>query len=305
MPDKLKMNYNLLNDAKKNLEDLANNIEPTLNDSLFSTLAGQDSSSVLGGSEIYYAISSLHTNAQGTMTKAEKGLKELATSFGSVGEAFLQFDAEIAQGMNVTNTNLALSNWNRQKEQWDYYQAHKDECVNIPAGQQKPDFCSATDPGQQPLDQTITTDRGSIHTHLTLDADGNVIKEETTVDYDGKSYTSVTNYTEDKHHVVTDSTYPDGSTVHDDTHLKDDGSSTTTTTSTDTDGKKDTSDIALNADGSGTKSVTKSDGSTAEYTRGPDNADGTSADWVETTSSTGDGDTDPPPTHGGSSNKAI
>lgn len=282
MPDRLKMNYNLLNDAKRNLEDLANNIEPTLNDSLFSTLAGQDSSSILGSSEIDYAITDLHTNAQGTMTKAEKGLKELANSFGSVGEAFLQFDAEIAQGMNVTNSNLALSNWNRQKDLWDYYQAHKDECANVPAGEQKPDFCSATDPGQQPLDQTITTDRGNIHTHLTLDADGNVIKEETTVVYDGKTYNSVTTYSDDKHHLITDSTYPDGSTVHDDTHLKEDGSSTTNTTSTDSDGKVDVSDITLNGDGSGTKTSKDSDGTTHDYTRGPDNGDGTSADWVET-----------------------
>ncbi|MFD7153670.1 hypothetical protein ACFV9C_03675 [Kribbella sp. NPDC059898] len=282
MPDKLKMNYNLLNDAKRNLEDLANNIEPTLNDSLFSTLAGQDSSSVLGSSDIDLAITDLHTNAQGTMTKAEKGLKELANSFGSVGEAFLQFDAEIAQGMNVTNSNLALSNWQRQKDTWDYYQAHKSECENLPAGQKAPDFCSATDPGQQPLDQTITTDRGNIHTHLTLDDKGNVVKEETTVTYDGKTYTSTSTYTEDKHHVITDSTYPDGSTVHDDTHLKDDGSSTTTTTSTDSDGKKDTSDVALKGDGSGTKHSTDSDGTVHDYTRGPDNSDGTSADWVET-----------------------
>ncbi|GAA0572304.1 hypothetical protein HPO96_32095 [Kribbella sandramycini] len=281
MPDKLKMNYNLLNDAKKDLEDLAGNIKPTLNDSLFSTLANSDSSDVLGSSSIYYAISSLHTNAQGTMTKAEDGLKKLAGSFGSVGEAFLQFDAEIAQGMNVTNSNLALSNWQRDKSQWDYYQAHKGECENLPAGTEAPDFCSATNPGDAPLDQTITTDRGNIQTHLTLDDQGNVIKEETTVTYDGKTYHSVTTYSDDKHTMITDSTYPDGSKVHDETKINGDGSSTSTATSTDAEGKKDVTVTNLAGDGSGTKTTTDSDGTVTEYTRGPDNDDGTAADWVE------------------------
>jgi hypothetical protein len=282
VPDKLKMNYNLLNDAKKDLEDLAGNIKPTLNDSLFSTLAGQDSSSILGSSEIDSAITELHTNAQGTMTKAEDGLKKLAGSFGSVGEAFLQFDAEIAQGMNVTNSNLALSNYYRDKSQWDYYQAHKSECENLPAGTKAPDFCSATNPGDHPpLDQTITTDRGNIQTHLTVDDKGNVIKEETTVTYDGKTYHSVTTYSDDKHTMITDSEYPDGSKVHDETKINDDHSSTSTSTSTDADGKKDVTVTDLKGDGSGTKKVTDSDGTVTDYTRGADNEDGTSADWVE------------------------
>lgn len=258
MPDRLKMDYNLLNDAKRDLEELAGNIKPTLDDSLFSTLAYQgNSSDVLGSGEIATAITDLHTNAEGTMTKAEKGLKELANSFGSVGEAFLQFDAEISQGMNATNSNLALSNYYRDKSQWDYYLAHQKECEG-PG--EKPDFCSATNPGDHPpLDQVITTDRGNIHTHLTVDADGNVTKEETTVTYDGKTYTSVTTYGDNRHHIVTDSTYPDGSTVHNDTQLQ--------------------------TDGSGTMKTTNSDGTWSEFTRGPAKSDGSPADWVETPAS--------------------
>ncbi|GAA3131707.1 hypothetical protein JOF29_005317 [Kribbella aluminosa] len=254
MPDRLKMDYNLLNDAKTNLEELASNIKPTLDDSLFSTLA-YDDGSVLGSSVIASAITSLHDNAEGTMTKAEKGLKELANSFGSVGEAFLQFDSEISQGMNATNSNLALSNYYRDKSQWDYYQAHKDQCTGPVADQ--PDFCSATNPGDHPpLDQTITTDRGNVHTHLDVDDKGNVTREETTVTYDGKTYHSVTTYGDDRHHIITDSDYPDGSTVHNDTQLK--------------------------TDGSGTMKTTNSDGTWSEFTRGPNKADGSPAEWVET-----------------------
>ncbi|TDD56335.1 hypothetical protein E1263_25525 [Kribbella antibiotica] len=281
MPDKLKMNYNLLNDAKKDLEELAGNIKPTLNNDLFDSVAGH-SSAVMGSSKISAAITRLHTNAQSTMTKAEDGLKKLAGSFGSVGEAFLQFDAEIAQGMNVTNSNLALSNYYRDKSQWDYYQSHKSECENLPAGTKAPDFCSATNPGDHPpLDQTITTDRGNIQTHLTVDDKGNVIKEETTVTYDGKTYHSVTTYSDDKHTMYTDSEYPDGSKVHDETTIKTDGGSTSTSTSTDHDGKKDVTVTDLGSDGAGTKKVTDSDGEVTEYTRGADNEDGTSAKWVE------------------------
>lgn len=264
MPDRLKLDYNLLNDAKRDLEELAGNIKPTLNDSLFSTLANQDSSDILGSSAIDYAVTDLHTNAQGTMTKAEDGLKKLAGSFGSVGEAFLQFDAEISQGMNATNSNLALSNYYRDKSQWDYYQAHKSECEG-PG--EKPDFCNATNPGDHPpLDQVITTDRGNIHTHLTVDDKGNVIKEESTVTYDGKTYTSVTTYGDDRHHIVTDSTYPDGSTVHNDTQLQ--------------------------TDGSGSMKTTNSDGTWSEFTRGPNKPDGSPADWVETEASTDANDDD-------------
>ena len=276
MPDRLKLDYNLLNDAKRDLEDLAGNIKPTLDNSLFSTLANQDSSSILGSNAIDLAVTDLHTNAQGTMTKAEDGLKKLANSFGSVGEAFLQFDAEISQGMNATNSNLALSNYYRDKSQWDYYQEHKSECDG-PG--EKPDFCSATDPGQPPLDQTITTDRGNIHTHLTVDDKGNVTKEETTVTYDGKTYSSVTTYGDDRHHIVTDSTYPDGSTVHNDTQLQ--------------------------GDGSGTMKTTNSDGTWSEFTRGPNDADGNPAAWAETPASVdansdgNDDGGDPPPASGG------
>lgn len=257
MPDRLRMDYNLLNDAKVDLQQLADEIKPTLNDSLFSRLAESSSADILGSSDIDYAITSLHSNAQGTMTKAHDGLVELANSFGSVGEAFLQFDAEIAQGMSATNSNLALSNYLRDKSEWDYYQAHQSECTG---DGEKPDFCSATNPGDSPpLDQVITTDRGNINTHLTLDDHNNVIKEETTVTYDGKTYTSVTTYSPDRHHIVTDSTYPDGSTVHNDTNLT--------------------------TDGSGTMKTTNNDGTWSEFTRAPTGTDGNPAEWVETEAS--------------------
>ena len=279
MPDKLKMNYNLLNDAKRDLHQLADDLIPSMDDAVFQNLGDGTDDSVLGSSDISSAVYTLHSNASYTMGKAKDGLTKLGDSFGSVGEAFLQFDAEIAQGMNATNSNLALSNYQRDKAQWDYYQAHKDQCT----GDNQPDFCSAKDPGAgPPLDQTIVTDRGNIHTHLTLDDKGNVIKEETTVLYDGKTYSSVTTYGDDRHHIVTDSTYPDGSTVHNDTNLQTDGGSHSVSTSTDTDGKKDVTDTSTKSDGSGTQTVTNSDGTKHVYTRGPDDWRGTNQKWVET-----------------------
>jgi hypothetical protein len=251
---------------------------------VFQSLGDGTDDSILGSSEISSAVYTLHSNASYTMGKAKDGLTKLGDSFGSVGEAFLQFDAEIAQGMNATNSNLALSNYQRNKSQWDYKQAHLDQCT----GDKQPEFCSATDPGQAPLDQTIVTDRGNIHTHLTLDDKGNVIKEETTVTYDGKTYSSVTTYGDDRHHIVTDSSYPDGSTVHNDTNLQTDGSSHSVSTSTDTDGKKDITDTSTKADGSGTQTVTNSDGTKHEFTRGPDDWRGTSQQWVETPESVED-----------------
>jgi hypothetical protein len=282
MPDdKLKMNYNLLNDAKRDLHQLADDLIPSMDSDVFQSLGDGTDDSILGSSDISYAVYTLHSNASYTMGKAKDGLTKLGDSFGSVGEAFLQFDAEIAQGMNATNSNLALSNYQRNKSQWDYKQAHLDQCV----GDKQPEFCSATDPGQPPLDQTIVTDRGNIHTHLTLDDKGNVIKEETTVTYDGKTYTSVTTYGDDRHHIVTDSTYPDGSTVHNDTVIKPDdqgGGSHSVSTSKDTDGKVDTTDTVTNKDGSGTQTVTNSDGTKHVYSRGADDWRGTSQPWVET-----------------------
>jgi hypothetical protein len=287
MPDKLKMNYNLLNDAKRDLHQLADDLIPSMDDDVFQDLGDGTSDDILGSSDISYAVYTLHSNASYTMGKAKDGLTKLGDSFGSVGEAFLQFDAEIAQGMNATNSSLALSNWQRNKDQWDHKQSHQDECT----GDKQPEFCSATDPGAAPLDQTIVTDRGNIHTHLTLDDQGNVIKEETTVTYDGKTYDSVTTYGDDRHHIVTDSTYPDGSTVHNDTVIKPDdqgGGSHSVSTSTDTDGGIDTTENTIAKDGSGTQTVTNSDGTKHEFTRAPDDWRGTSQPWVETPDSIDD-----------------
>ncbi|MFI5710651.1 hypothetical protein [Kribbella sp. NPDC051620] len=283
MPDKLKMNYNLLNDAKRDLHQLADELIPSMDNEVFQNLGDGTDDSILGSSDISYAVYTLHSNASYTMGKAKDGLTKLGDSFGSVGEAFLQFDAEIAQGMNATNSSLALSNWQRNKDQWDHKQSHLSECT----GDNQPDFCSATDPGPAPLDQTIVTDRGNIHTHLTLDDKGNVIKEETTVTYDGKTYTSTTTYGDNRNHIVTDSTYPDGSTVHNDTQIHVDGDgkpngSHSSSSSTDTDGKVDTTTTDLNKDGSGTQTVTNSDGTKHVYTRTPDDWRGTSQPWVET-----------------------
>ncbi len=285
----IKIDYNLLNDAKKDLHDLAEGLIPSMDDEVFQSLGDGTGDDVLGSSEISSAVYSLHSNAEYTMGKAKDGLTKLGDSFGSVGEAFLQFDAEIAQGMHATNSNLALSNYQREKSTWDYYQEHKDQCV----GDNQPDFCSATNPGDAPpLDQTIVTDRGNVNTHLTLDDQGNVIKEETTVTYDGKTYTSVTDYSNNGNTIVSNSTYPDGSTVHNETNINSDGGSHSVSTSTDTDGKKDVTDTTVNADGSGTQTVTDSDGTKHEFTRGPDDWRGTSQEWVETPESVEDNEED-------------
>ncbi|WP_432944040.1 hypothetical protein ACQPXM_01780 [Kribbella sp. CA-253562] len=254
MPDRLRIDYNILNDAKKNLHELAGNIKPMLDEGLFNTLAGQDSSAILGSYDVDSAITGLHRNARGTLGQAHDKLIELGNSFGSVGEAFLQFDSEIAQGMGITGSNLGLSNYFRDKALWDYYQAHKNECVPGPDGSM-PDFCSAKNPGDTPpLDQVIKTDRGEVHTHLTLDKDNKVIQEDSTVMYDGKLYHSVTDYSNDGNTIVTNTTYPDGSTVKNETYL--------------------------NGDGSGSMYTRGSDGSWSNYTRGPKGPDGKPADWV-------------------------
>jgi hypothetical protein len=254
VPDRLTIDYNVLNDAKRELHKLAGDIKPTLDEGLFNTLSYQDSSSVLGSPDVDGAISRLHANAKNTLGRAHDGLIELGNSFGSVGEAFLQFDAEIAQGMGITGSNLGLSNYFRDKAEWDYFQAHQDECVPGPDGK-VPDFCSATNPGDTPpLDQVIKTDRGDVHTHLTLDENNNVVKEESTVTYDGKTYHSITEYSNDGHNIVTNTSYPDGSTVHNETYL--------------------------NPDGSGTMFTRGSDGSWSNYTRPPKGPDGKPSEWI-------------------------
>jgi hypothetical protein len=260
MPDKLRIDYNILNDAKAALQDLAGNIKPLLDEGLFNTLASEDSSVVLGSYDVDAAVTGLHSNASGTLGRAYDGLMELSNSFGSVGEAFLSFDSGIAQGMGITGSSLGLSNYFRDKAQWDYFQSHQDQCVPGPDGK-VPDFCHATNPGDTPpLDQVITTDRGSVHTHLTLDGSNNVVKEDSTVTYDGKTYTSTTNYSNDGRNITTDSAYPDGSTVHNETYL--------------------------NPDGSGSMYTRNSDGSWTNYSRPAKNADGTQPDWVWTAGST-------------------
>lgn len=268
MPDKLRIDYNILNDAKADLHELAGDIKPLLDDSLFSRLAStEDATNLLGSSDVGYAVTNLHDEAKGTLGRAHDGLIALGNSFGSVGEAFLQFDAEIAQGMGITGQNLGLDNWRRDKAAWDYRQDHKDDCKPGPDGK-LPDFCSATDPGPPPLDQVITTDRGCVHTHLTLDQNGNVTGEETTVKYDGKVYKTVTSYssTNNTNTIVTDSTYPDGTTVHNETYL--------------------------NSDGSGTMYTRNSDGSWSNYTRGPKDSQGDAPDWVLTAGSDDPNDSD-------------
>ncbi|MGC4936462.1 hypothetical protein [Kribbella sp. DT2] len=280
----IKMDYNLLNDAKKDLKDLAENLIPSMDDDVFMNLGEGGASDELGSSEMSSAVSTLHGNASGTMGKAKKGLNALSDSFGSVGEAFLQFDAEIAQGMQSTNSNLALSNYYREKADWDHLQENPDDCLEENwVLDHAPSFCSAEDPGDAPpLDQSIVTDRGNVNTHLTVDDEGNVTKEETTVTYDGKTYTSVTSYSDGGNTMVTDSTYPDGSTVHNDTKIDADGGSHSVSTSTDADGNKDVTDSTVKGDGSGTQTVTDSDGVVREYTRGPDDWRGTSQEWKET-----------------------
>ncbi|MFJ3231103.1 hypothetical protein [Streptomyces sp. NPDC086787] len=297
MPDKLKIDYNVLNDAKTDLETLASGIGPLLDNSTFARLGRRDYTeysstptmdalAVLGDWTLAEAVADFYDNASSTMSRADKGIKEMASAFGSVGEAFLSFDSELAQGMGVTGSNLGLQNYFRQRDLWDYRQAHLDQCVPGPDGSM-PDFCSATDPGDPPLDQTITTDRGNVHTHLTLDDHRNVIREESTVTYDGKTYTSVTNYTNNGLSYTTDTSYPDGSTVHSETNL--------------------------HADGSGSMVTTGSDGDRTEFTRGPKDANGNQPDWQQVGGNNGNdhgsgsddhSDNEPPP-HSSGSNPHI
>jgi hypothetical protein len=189
--------------------------------------------------------------------------------------------------MGITGSNLGLQNYLNDKKQWDYYQAHKDECVPGPDGSM-PDFCSAKDPGPPPLDQVIKTDRGEVHTHLTLDEHDKVIREESTVTYDGKTYHSVTDYSNGGNTIVTNTSYPDGSTVKNETYLDPDN-------------------------GSGTMYTRGSDGSWSNYHRGPKGPDGKPAEWIWDSGSknpnddgtdgdtTGGGAPDHPPSPGGGS----
>ncbi|MEU1166219.1 hypothetical protein ABZ372_39805, partial [Streptomyces sp. NPDC005921] len=119
MADSLKIEYNVLNDAKRDLETLAGDIGPLLDNSTFSRLGqtdydgytSSDALTVLGDQSLADALSGFYSNASSTMSHADKGLKELAGAFGSVGEAFLSFDSELAQGMGITGSNLGLQNY--------------------------------------------------------------------------------------------------------------------------------------------------------------------------------------------------
>ncbi|MEU9286938.1 hypothetical protein AB0D57_20045 [Streptomyces sp. NPDC048275] len=252
MPDKLKIDYDLLHKSKADLEALAGEIGPLLSTGVFSDERDDYFYFVLGDHGLADAMSGFRGNAFNTLHSADKGLKELAAAFGSVGEAFLSFDADLTQNMGVMGQNLGLQNWRRDKDRWDYKQSHLDQCTPGKDGT-VPDFCSATDPGAPPLEQTIQTEHGSIQTKLTLDENGNVIREESTVVYDGKEHKTVTNYTDGNGSYTADTTYPDKSTTHMEVHVNDDGS--------------------------GTMVVTGSDGKREEFTRGPKDGSGEQQKW--------------------------
>jgi hypothetical protein len=258
----IKIDYDVLNKAKRDLEALAGEIGPLVTNGIFGRLGrantrggvrgvprNSEAESIFGNHAVAGAVASFHSNAGNTMKRADKGLKELAAAFGSVGEAFRQFDTELAAQVGVMSANLHVQNWRQQKAQWDYKQSHLGDCK----GPGKlPDFCSATDPGNAPPDfQVNTPNGGSIKSHVDVDDQGHVIKEETSVTYDGQTYTSTTTYNGPSY--TTDTTYPDGSTTH--------------------------TVASVNDDGSGTMTVTGSDGSHTEYTRGPKGADGKAPEW--------------------------
>ncbi|MGW2045602.1 hypothetical protein ACWCPF_10485 [Streptomyces sp. NPDC001858] len=254
MPDRLRIDYDLLHQAQKDLEALAEEIGPLLTTGIFSELSDNNFYYTLGDHSLEGAMRVFHSNAFQTLHAAEKGLKELAVAFGQVGAAALSFDADLAQNMGVMGSTLGLQNWRRDKAVWDYKQAHLDQCTPGEGGE-VPGFCSATDPGPPPLEQTFPTEHGNIHTKLTLDADGNVIREETTVTYDGKEHKTVTNYTDKNGSGTTETTYPDNTTMRSESHINDDGS--------------------------GTMVVTDTDGKRTEYTRGPRDGAGELPEWQE------------------------
>ncbi|MER5796029.1 hypothetical protein [Streptomyces sp. NPDC001980] len=275
MPDQIKIDYDTLNTAKASLQALADGIGPLFGKGLFANLgdpALEDRvTDVVGDEFVADALSVLYSNAHNTMTQSVKGLNELAGAFGSVSDAFAAFDSQLAQGWSISDANLKLSNYQHDKAQWDYKQAHIDQCVLPGPDGSLPDFCSATDPGEPPLDQTISTPHGDIHTKLTLDGNGNVVMEESSVTYNGQTYYTSTTFdttttgSETTSHSHTNTTYPDGSSVQSDVYTKNDGS--------------------------GTMVVTNSDGDQVTYSRGPKDASGNQPDWVQTgaTSSSGSG----------------
>ncbi|MET9879503.1 hypothetical protein ABZZ36_33485 [Actinacidiphila glaucinigra] len=264
MPE-IKIDYDVLNDAKQRLEALAGEIDPLIKKGIFGRLSSGygEAQAVLGHEAVATAMSTFHTNATSTMGRADKGIKELAAAFGSVGEAFREFDSELGAQIGVMSANLHVQNWKQQKAQWEYKQQHLKECEG-PG--ELPDFCSATDPGDTPPDFHLDTNRGHIDSHVEVDADGNVTKEVTTVEYDGKKYTSTTTYTGPSY--TTDTTYPDGSTAH--------------------------TVANINGDGSGTMTVTNSDGGHTEYTRGPKGSDGKTPEWSYSGGDKPGGDPDDP-----------
>ncbi|MDT0462967.1 hypothetical protein [Streptomyces gibsoniae] len=274
MSDQLKIDYDTLNNAKTSLQALADGIGPLFSKGLFATLGDGNEDHVIdavGDEFIADALSVLYSNAHNTMTQAVKGLGELAEAFGSVGDAFASFDAQLAQGWSVTDANLILQNYQHDKALWDYKQQHADQCVPGPDGTM-PDFCSATDPGQMPTEQTISTPNGDIHTKLTLDGNGNVVMEESSVTYNGQTYYTATTFdstttgSDTDSHSHTTTTYPDGSTA--------------------------TSDVHTHSDGSGSMVVTNSNGDQVTYSRGPKDAAGNQPDWAQT-SATGPSYSDP------------
>ncbi|MDX3094859.1 hypothetical protein PV417_09880 [Streptomyces sp. ME19-03-3] len=288
MPE-IKIDYDVLNAAKRDLEALAGEIDPLIKKGNFGRLSSGRGAAeaILGHSGVAGAMWLFHTNASGTMKRADKGLKELAAAFGGVGEAFREFDSELGAEMGVMSANLHVQNWRQQKDLWDYKQSHLKDCEG-PG--ELPDFCKATNPGDTPPDFHVDTPNGgSIDSHVEVDKDGNVTKEVTTVKYDGNTYSSTTSYNGPSY--TTDTTYPDGSTAH--------------------------TVANISSDGSGTMTVTGSDGSHTEYTRGPKGADGKPPEWQYSDGDKpGDGPKDPnhtpydpdthpqnPGTHGGTNPK--
>ncbi|MDX2702881.1 hypothetical protein PV350_08440 [Streptomyces sp. PA03-6a] len=251
MPE-IKIDYDVLNAAKRDLEALAGEIDPLINKGVFGRLGSGsgEAEAILGHEGVASAMSLFHTNASSTMKRADKGLKELASAFGGVGEAFREFDSELGAEIGVMSANLHVQNWRQKKDLWDYKQNHLKECEG-PG--ELPDFCSATNPGDTPPDFHVDTPNGgSIDSHVEVDKDGNVTKEVTTVKYDGNTYTSTTTYNGPSY--TTETTYPDGSTAH--------------------------TVANINGDGSGSMTVTGSDGSHTEYTRGPKGSDGKTPEWT-------------------------
>jgi hypothetical protein len=232
------MDYTILNEARQDLHDLADRIEPTLKNSLFSQLGSGDlgdAQAILGNATLTSGFRSLYRLSQDPMKRAVDHLKKLGDTFGAVADGFFDVDAQIAEGLGVMGGRMGLDAWRDKKSAWDYRNSHLDQCKPDKQGK-VPDFCSATDPGAPPVDQYIDTKDGQVHTHLTLDGDNNVIKEETTVTHDGQTYTSTTSYSDNGHSYVTDTVYADGTKNHAETHVNEDGSGTMTVT--DGDGKK-------------------------------------------------------------------